>query len=102
MLENLTHATFQPLVGQQFCIHISPEQSVDVELLEARPFPAAPMRDGKSRTRDPFSLLFRGSKTVRLPQRIYGVEHAAFGRADIFLVPLGPDAAGERYEAVFN
>jgi hypothetical protein len=30
------------------------------------------------------------------------VEHTTLGRFDLFLVPLGPDDAGARYEAVFS
>ena len=46
--------------------------------------------------------MFRGGPTPPVPQRIYGVEHARIGRLDLFLVPLGPDDAGQRYEAVFT
>ena len=51
---------------------------------------------------DGFTLLFRGALPGWLPQRIYRLRHPALGELDIFLVPLGPDAGGFRYEAVFN
>ncbi|MHC5109346.1 MAG: DUF6916 family protein [Planctomycetota bacterium] len=37
-----------------------------------------------------------------LPQQIYRIEHEILGQMDSFIVPLGPDAKGMRYEAVFN
>jgi hypothetical protein len=50
----------------------------------------------------PFSLTFRGPKESFLPQRTYRVEHPALGSLDIFIVPIGLDPSGYRYEAVFN
>jgi hypothetical protein len=46
--------------------------------------------------------VFRGPQDVSLPQRIYRVEHAGIGAFEIFLVPIGPDEGGHRYEAVFT
>ena len=37
-----------------------------------------------------------------LPQRIYRLEHAELGGLDLFLVPIGRDASGITYEAVFT
>ena len=102
MSEKLTHDAFKPLLNQSFRVHISADQIVDVTLIETTDLPPVPLRDQKTRTREPFSLVFRGAKTFRLPQRIYSVEHSALGVSNIFLVPIGPDAQGERYEAIFN
>jgi hypothetical protein len=33
---------------------------------------------------------------------IYRLHHPARGALDLFMVPLGPDACGMRYEIVFN
>ena len=46
--------------------------------------------------------MFRGGGDVALPQRTYRMEHAEIGTFEIFLVPIGPDEKGLRYEAVFN
>ena len=37
-----------------------------------------------------------------LPQRIYRLEHNGLGELDIFLVPIGKDADGVSYQAMFN
>ena len=50
----------------------------------------------------PFSVHFRGHRQSYLPQAIYRLEHERMGTMDIFLVPIGPDEKGMRYEAVFN
>jgi hypothetical protein len=58
--------------------------------------------DPQDAPRRAFSIILRASKEIVLPQRIYRVEHAALGALDLFLVPLGPDQEGMRYEAVFT
>jgi hypothetical protein len=49
-----------------------------------------------------FSLLFASPKGPFLPQAIYAVEHGALGVMDIFLVPIGPLADGNGYQAIFT
>jgi hypothetical protein len=48
-----------------------------------------------------FTLLFNGPRQPLLPQHIYRFEHPTIGPFEIFIVPIGPDGAGMRYEAVF-
>ncbi len=49
-----------------------------------------------------FSLMFRGSRDPVGRQGTYRLAHAALGALDIFLVPVGRDAEGTRYQAVFS
>jgi hypothetical protein len=37
-----------------------------------------------------------------VPQGIYKLENEKLGALEIFLVPIGPDEKGMRYEAIFN
>ncbi|MFN3943833.1 MAG: DUF6916 family protein [Allosphingosinicella sp.] len=53
-------------------------------------------RDGGS-----FRLIFRGSGEAVLPQAIYSLRDGDTCH-DMFLVPIGRDAAGCQYEAIFN
>jgi hypothetical protein len=39
---------------------------------------------------------------LRLPQRIYQLEHPTFGTLAIFLVQVSDAANGSTFEAVFN
>jgi hypothetical protein len=48
-----------------------------------------------------FSLTFRGPVQPIFPQQIFHLDHAVLGGLDIFLVPIGADAEGVTYEAVF-
>ena len=58
--------------------------------------------DQASGGRVPFSLLFRGQPDSVLSQGIYRMNHADIGALELFLVPIGPDAEGMRYEAILN
>jgi Domain of unknown function (DUF6916) len=102
-LETLTVDLFRPRVGETFRIRPRPESAVEAELIDARPLggPGGPPA-AKPQRRTPFSLLFRTHRTTVLPQRIYEVEHDEMGSYDLFLVPVGPDAVGMVYEAIFT
>ena len=91
-LATLTPDDFEPLLHERFTLG----SQFDVELAEV----SASSTPGPSRA--PFSLLFRGGPSPPLAQGIHALEHAQLGRLELFLVPLGPDAEGQRYEAVFT
>jgi hypothetical protein len=98
MLDRLTLESFRPYLNQKFQVQIDPAPSLDLILAECeaiKPSAAGP-------DRDPFRLLFIGNTTPILPQRIYRLVHEQMGTVDIFIVPLGPDERGMRYEAIFT
>jgi hypothetical protein len=95
-LHALTAATFAPLRGDPFRISPGDAQAFDVELIEVSE------AEDRGPSRPQFSLVFRGGPDSPLPQRIYRVEHHELGAMEIFLVPLGPDELGQRYQAVFT
>ena len=103
-LETLTVDAFQPRVGQTFRIRPRPDREIEAELIEARALGGGPVRaDAEAgRGRVPFSLSFRTSLSVPLPQSIYEVAHDELGSYEIFLVPVGPDGKGMVYEAIFT
>jgi hypothetical protein len=100
VLEALTHESFQPHVGTDFAVRPGPDAALRLTLIEAAATGPAPAGDAARRR--PFSLLFRGPRAPVLPQRIYRLEHAALDPLEIFIVPIGPDAEGMRYQAVFT
>ena len=102
MPAELNHALFAPRVGATFEATINPVLTVTLELVEATLLPAQPNRPAALGTRPPFSLLFRATRETVLPQRTYELRHPELGTFKIFLVPIGPDESGPRYEAVFN
>jgi hypothetical protein len=98
MLETLTLDVFSPLVGETFQVHVQPEQTIAVELVEARPL----SESNGPRPRPPFVLTFKGPAQFVMPQRIYRIEHQALGAHEIFIVPIGPGQGGMLYEVIFN
>jgi len=101
-LAALESAAFAPFVGRSFRLHASDETVLEVRLShvsEANPTTARAARERGHRA--PFALLFHGPAAPVLPQRIYRIEEDELGALDLFLVPLGPDEHGMRYEAIF-
>jgi uncharacterized protein DUF6916 len=110
MLDKLTSADFAPHLHETFHVSLGPwDQSHDpaahgallaLELIEVADLSTESAADPARRR--PFSLIFRQPGGAYLPQRIYSIEHAGLGRLDLFLVPIGPDPGGMRYEAIFT
>lgn len=98
MPQDLTHTRFAGCLNERFRIYAD-TACFDVELIQADALGSS--HDG-SALRESFSLVFRGPLQPVLPQRIYRLEHEGLGTLEIFLVPVGPDKDGMRYEAVFN
>lgn len=97
----LTHDHFAPLVGDGFEMALDDGGTLALELTEAttsaEPGGAGP--DGQQR--DQFSLVFHGPAAPVVPQGTYLLAHDDLGELELFLVPLGPDPGGMRYEAAF-
>jgi hypothetical protein len=91
---DLTVDSFLPAVGQPFSLDDGPE----LELVVAE----AVGGETPEGLREPFRLEFRGPVDPVLNQQIHRLEHAALGTLDIFLVPVGRDATGTTYEAIFG
>lgn len=96
-LAEATRATFAPHVGTTFTARAQDAKgagyAIALVLSEV-----TPGRDGGR----PFSLLLRGPAEPRLRQAAYPLEHDALGAFELFLVPVGADAGGTDYEAVFG
>jgi hypothetical protein len=104
MLEDLTRESFAAHLGSVCRIHLGPARALEMELLEATALggDARASAGDRPARREPFSVVFRGPRAPILPQRIYRMEHDQMGELDLFIVPIGPDAEGLRYEAVFT
>ena len=70
--------------------------AVPLKLVKADPAGASGREGGA------FSLLFVGPQGASLPQAIYPVKHPALGTMEIFMVPIGPLAGGNGYQAIFT
>jgi hypothetical protein len=102
MLESFTIETFADRIGERFGI-AADDGGLEAELVEATALTAL---SGKALEtpgdRAPFSLVFLGPGDPVLPQAIYRFEHDELGAFEIFVVPIGRDETGVRYEAVFT
>src|SRR5688572_23659847 len=99
MLDTLTIDTFLPRQGEPFRLVLAGGGDVSLTLTEVQALGGS--TTGRSRT--PFSLVFHApSTTPVLPQRIYRLENEHLPGLELFLVPLGRDERGPRYEAVFT
>jgi hypothetical protein len=102
MLERLTIDTFSPLLGDPFTLHVDATRTMAVELAEVTDLSDAARSTPPDGQRTPFSIVFRSASSSVLPQGMYRLEHATLGGFEPFLVTIGPDAVGMRYEAVFT
>jgi hypothetical protein len=99
-LERLAKGDFDPHVGDEFELELGADATLSLELIAADPLSSGTVEHA---TRAPFSLTFRSPGERRhAPQQIYTVRHAELGAMEIFLVPIGPDEGGMRYEAIFT
>ncbi len=98
MLETLTVADFQPYINQTLSIRFTPEVTLPAELISVDIWGSE-----TDKYRQPFTLTFRTTqKTEFYPQGTFTLIHPVAGGLSIFFVPIGLDAEGMRYEAVFS
>ena len=105
MIESATSATFAPHVGSVFEVVNGDAVVMVLELVDCRETRFGDPEEWKDAVdRIPFSLEFRAAEgeAPQLEQQIVQLRHAELGEFALFLVPLGPDAAGMRYEAVIS
>lgn len=96
-LASLTLPEFASRLGERFHL-VASGATLELELVSADALSEQVQGSG----RQPFSLVFRGPRGHALPQCIHRLESARLGVFEIFLVPIEPDPAGLRYEAVFS
>lgn len=93
--EDLTRESLAGNVNTKFRVAVESGGAPEIELVEV----SEEVRGGGSRR---FSIVFRGAPDFFLPQRTYPLSHERLGEFELFLVPIGREADGYRYEAVFN
>lgn len=88
---------FTPVVGQMFEV-VFTDGRLPLTLTKVQPLGSTQIAG----VRAPFALAFSGRAGLRLPQRIYRLEHPTFGALEIFLVQISGDAKESTFEAIFN
>ena len=102
MLESLDITTFAGRVGEVFRLVVDERTTISTRLIAVTPANGGSANPARAGGRTPFSLVFRSPPGAPMPQRIYRLQHEELGQLELFLVPIGPDADGMCYEAVFS
>jgi hypothetical protein len=99
-MSDLLHISdFSPYLNQTFQLHFSHEIVLPAELIDATSL----NNSYSPAERPPFTLVFRTpQKDSYYPQMTVVLKHPEKGDLPIFIVPLGPDQDGMKYEAVFT
>src|SRR5271165_277620 len=92
MSDTLTIGDFTQHLHTRFVI--AQPENYELELTE--------VTDSSNAQLQQFSLIFTGTVSPCLRQGMHTLVHPEIGNCELFLVPLGPDVAGMRYEAVFS
>lgn len=97
-LSKISAQDFKDHLGQLLQIQFSEHEAVPVKVTKVTDLETyTPLERGA------FSVVLQteGEKNHR-PQGIYRINHPVSGKLDVFLVPIGPDQNGMKYEAVFS
>src|SRR5664279_3085380 len=97
-LEQLGFESLARLVKTRFRVWVGSDEALELELYEAPPPRLTPAGGGAVAVYESFSLLFLGPADRVLPQQSYPFECESVGRFDLFIVPIGRDQNGVRYE----
>ncbi len=97
-LQTLTINDFLPLLNQKLWVRFTPQVRLSAELISATPFHHySPLE------RTPFSMVLRTEqKNEYYQQATFVIEHPTKGDLPLFLVPIGSDPQGMKYEAILS
>jgi hypothetical protein len=99
MADFQTEAEFTNNLNTNFRVELDGLSPIELKLIAVTPRPSGPTEQaGMER----FSAVFSGPLDFLLPQQTYRVSHPEMGEFEIFLVAIGQEADGFRYEAVYN
>ncbi len=97
-MTKINKSGFESCLGQTFEIQFG-DQAVDAELIEVTGIKIDTTQQGR---KAPFSAVFRTLGNNAYSQGTYPMKNKTLGENAVFLVPIGPDEIGMRYEAIFT
>lgn len=97
MHDTLTMDAFSQLVNEEFSVYLR-DTVLAATLLEVTPLTSS----SSNLERQAWSMVFQFPPEQLFDQGTYEFEHANTGRLAIFIVPIGHDEKGVRYQAIFN
>lgn len=96
--ETLKVDDVRPLLHQKIIIRFSDTHKLSAEVIEV-----SALKNFANSTIEPFSFTLRTEqKNEYFPQAIYTIEHPTKGDLAVFMVPIGFDAEGMKYEIIFS
>ena len=95
MLDSLHYEDFAPHINTRFQMQLGEAGVLEIELLSVEDKSPSPRQEQ-------FVLTFRAPQNAPPQQGLFQLQHTALGDGTLFLVPIGRDAQGLIYEAVFN
>jgi Domain of unknown function (DUF6916) len=95
----LTEQEFSKHLNTNFRVNVEAPKPIELELVEVQGYTSA---ENEQPGMERFSVFFSGPKDIQLLQCSYPLTHESMGSFDLFLVPIGLEDKGIRYEAVFN
>jgi hypothetical protein len=90
---------FARVTNQEFDVDVG-DATVTMTLIAMEPF-----KTPGHAPREAFSLIFKSANPVVLPQRTYQMRNKGLAGAQkvgVFIVPIGRDLEGVKYQAIFN
>ena len=95
----VTKLTFESIKNKKFEISFHPEKNSICELIEIKSIHCQTLAEGQV---EPFSLVFQTDDETIFEQDTYVIKNNELAEMPLFLVPIGSDEKGVRYEAVFT
>jgi len=101
MSEWQTEAEFRENLNTPFRVVVDQEmpKPIDLTLVEVE---SRPSQADEEAGMERFSVFFLSAPEFLLSQGVFHLSHPRMGEFDLFLVPVGQEANGFRYEAVYN
>ena len=103
-MAELNKETFLTFVDRTFRLYVE-GQAIEVELTEIEDVRVVPQVEGQDLSgfrQEPFSLIFKASLDVQLPQQNYRLEHEDLGALTIFMTPIQPSQDAQYLQALFS
>ena len=99
MSEFQTQAEFAANLNTTFLIRADAAKPIELKLIDVKAHQSEvhPRPDMER-----FSVFFVGPEDHFLPQSLYSLSHEKMGDFNVFLVPIGKEPDGYRYEAIYN
>ena len=94
-MDSLHYEDYLPHVNSKFTAQLNDVSTIELELTNVEEKSPSPRQEQ-------FILTFRAPSGAPTGQQIFNLQHEQLGSGIMFWVPIGKDASGVTYEAVFN